>query len=98
MAKDPAFLFYYQDFLVGTEFMSHKEVGQYIRIICHLADKKSLSIEDMLSICKASAIPKRIMEKLSKDSDGKYYQKRLRFEVEKRKNFTESRRKNALSH
>ena len=98
MGKDPAFLFYYQDFLVGTEFMTDKEIGQYVKIMCHLADKESLTQKQVQSICKASAIPERILEKLSQDSDGKYYQKRLRFEVEKRKKFTESRRQNALSN
>ena len=31
--KDPAVLFYFQDFLVGTEFMTDEEVGQYICFI-----------------------------------------------------------------
>lgn len=28
--KYPAVLFYFQDFLVGTEFMTDNEVGKYI--------------------------------------------------------------------
>jgi len=31
--KDPAVLFYFQDFLVGTEFMSDEEVGKYIFVL-----------------------------------------------------------------
>ena len=34
MAKDPAFLFYTQDFLTGTMFMTDDEVGKYIRLLC----------------------------------------------------------------
>ena len=41
--KDPAVLFYFQDFLVGTEFMTDDEVGKYIRILCHQADKGALT-------------------------------------------------------
>ena len=97
MAKDPAFLFYYQDFLVGTEFMTDDEVGKYIRILCHLADKNELSEKQVLRICKASAIPSAIQEKLTKDENGMYFNQRLRIEKEKRVKFTESRRKNALT-
>ena len=41
--KDPAFLLYYTDFLVGTAFMTNEEVGMYIRILCNIADKGSLT-------------------------------------------------------
>ena len=34
MSKDPAILFYTQDFLVGTMMMSDEQVGQYIRLLC----------------------------------------------------------------
>ena len=96
MAKDPAVLFYYQDFLVGTQFMSDSEVGQYMRILCHQADKGVLTEEQVLSICRANAIPKSIREKLLVDEDGLFYQKRMREEKEKRSLFVESRRKNAF--
>jgi len=32
--KDPAFLFYVGDFLTGTMFMSHEQIGIYIRLLC----------------------------------------------------------------
>jgi len=99
MAKDPAVLFYYQDFLVGTEFMDDNEVGIYIRLLCHLYDKEELSEKQVLSICKASAfseIPDDIKIKLKKNGDGLYYNERARNEKEKRRAFSESRRKNAL--
>lgn len=32
--KDPAFLFYPQDFVTGTMFMSHEQTGIYIRLLC----------------------------------------------------------------
>ena len=91
--KDPAVLFYFQDFLVGTEFMTDDEVGKYIRILCHQADKGSLSEIQIKRICKGT-IPESIMEKLIPDDNGNLYQKRMREEREKRTNYTESRRKN----
>ena len=96
MAKDPAVLFYYQDFIVGTQFMTDSDVGKYIRILCHQADKGNLTKGQVLSICKASEIPKSIQGKLNVDSGGLYYNERMRSEKEKRRNFSQSRRNNAL--
>lgn len=95
MAKDPAFLFYYQDFLVGTEFMSMEERGIYITMLCHLADKGSLSEKHMLSICKGYAFSDLLKSKFMIDENGNYYNQRLLVEVEKRRKYTESRRFNA---
>lgn len=94
MAKDPAVLFYYQDFLVGTDFMTNEEVGIYIRILCHQADKGRLNKKHMLKICNNQKIPDVILEKLKIDEDGNYYNERMELEKEKRRKYTESRRKN----
>ena len=91
--KDPAVLFYYQDFLVGTEFMTDEEVGKYIRILCHQADKGALTESQITRICRG-IIPPAIMEKLRRDSEGKFYQERMRIEKEKRVNYSDSRRQN----
>ena len=32
--KDPAFLFYAQDFITGTMFMNNEQVGIYVRLLC----------------------------------------------------------------
>lgn len=94
MAKDPAFLFYYQDFLVGTTFMTNEEVGAYIRILCHLADKGGLSEEHMKNICQSYDIYKSIKSKFKLNGDNTYYNDRLRSEIEKRQKYAESRRNN----
>ena len=98
MSKDPAFLFYYQDFIVGTELLSNEEVGAYIRILAHLADKGKLSKEDMQSICRGCAFSKRLQDKFLIDNKGYFFNERLSLEVEKRKNYAESRRKNAKAY
>lgn len=94
MAKDPAVLFYYQDFLVGTDFMTDEEVGIYIRILCHQADKGRLTKKHMLKICNNQKLPDVIAEKLKIDENGNYYNERMESEKEKRRKYAESRRKN----
>jgi len=94
MSKDPAFLFYYQDFSNGTIFMDDAAVGAYIRALCQQADKGHLPEKHMLSICKAQW--EHVREKFSQDSDGNWYNKRLDEELEKRRNYCKSRVDNAL--
>lgn len=94
--KDPAVLFYFQDFLVGTQFMTDDEVGKYIKILCHQADKGALTHLQVQRLCGGS-IPDAVMEKLSIDLDGNLYQKRMQFEREKRLKYSESRSKNRTS-
>jgi len=95
MAKDPAFLFYYQDFIVGTTFMSNAEAGAYIRTLCHLADKGKITDVQIAMICDENIeMAMKIIEKLECLKEGIYYSKRLNTEVKKRKAFAESRRKN----
>lgn len=97
MAKDPAFLFYYQDFLVGTSFHSNEEVGAYIRILAHLADKKTLSEKHMINICNSQKVWNSLKEKFTLDENGEYFNERLRDEVQKRRKYTQSRRNNRKS-
>jgi hypothetical protein len=49
-AKDPAFLFYYQDFQHGTRKMTFEEKGAYIELLCEQADCGHLSLEDIKRI------------------------------------------------
>lgn len=95
MAKDPAILFYTSDFLTGTIFMSDEQVGKYIRLLCIQHQKGHLAEEDMLKICKT--YDKDVFGKFAKDQYGKYYNKRLDCEIQRRKAYSESRRQNRLS-
>jgi hypothetical protein len=47
MAKDPAVLFYTQDFLVGTLTMTNEQVGKYIRLLCLQHQKGKLTLVDL---------------------------------------------------
>ena len=94
MPKDPAVLFYTSDFLSGTFTMTNEQVGMYIRLLCVQHQKGMLSEQDMLSIC-----PNRDLAVWSKFDfkDGFYINNRMYSESEKRRNFTESRKKNLVS-
>lgn len=95
MSKDPAFLFYFRDFLVSTELMTAEELGYYMRILCHMADKGRLTFKHMQSICKAYEQSYALHEHLKIDENGLYYHPRLESEIQKRRNYTQSRRENA---
>lgn len=94
MSKDPAFLFYYNDFLVGVDHMTDEQVGQYIKCLCHQANRGSIRNEHMINICKSSVNHKIITEKFKTDPDGGLFNERLRLELDKRKSFCNSRRDN----
>ena len=92
--KDPAFLFYSNDFLSGTMLMSNEDVGAYIRLLCLQHQKGHLKEKDMLIICGNKN--EDILNKFTLDEDGKFYNKRLEEEIIKRKKYSESRRNNRL--
>jgi len=95
MAKDPAVLFYTQDFLVGTMTMNYEQKGKYITLLCLQHQKGKLTLKDLQSILNEEDV--EIAEKFIKESDGFYYNQKLKFESERRKNYSESRRKNLMN-
>jgi hypothetical protein len=92
MAKDPAVLFYTQDFLVGTLSMTDEQRGKYIYLLCLQHQKGKLTLTDLKSKLTDEDI--EVAEKFPKQSDGFYYNLRMYEEAIKRKNYTESRRNN----
>ena len=92
--KDPAFLFYYQDFLVGTDDLTNEEVGAYIRCLCHQASKGTISEKHMIKICSSHDIHNAIKSKFKMQDDGNFANERLLEEVRKRAAYAESRRNN----
>ena len=92
MSKDPAFLFYSSDFLTGTLLMSMEQKGKFITLLCIQHQKGHMSERDMLQIC--GTYDEDIFDKFQKDSDGKFFNERLKEEIEKRKSYSESRRNN----
>lgn len=93
MSKDPAFLFYSSNFLSGTMFFTDDQVGKYIRLLCAQHQNGRMTEKQVLSICKTK--DPDIFSKLV-FKDGVYFNEKLEEVMEKRLNFTESRRNNGL--
>jgi len=95
MSKDPAFLFYYQDFAYGTRRMTFEEKGCYIELLCEQADSGHLSIREIKRILKNSfPIWNTICNKFIEDDKGHFFNKVLDEHILKRRNYTESRKMN----
>jgi hypothetical protein len=84
--KDPAFLFYPADFLVGCADLTMQERGQYITLLCLEHQKGRLSEKTCrlnLGLLSVSEIPD-VMAKFKIDAEGLYYNERLELEINKR--------------
>jgi len=90
--KDPAFLFYSSDFLTGTALLTYEETGKYIKLLCNMHQHGALKKEQMELL--VGDLSDNLMDKFSLNEQGCYIQDRLFIEIEKRKNFTKSRREN----
>ncbi len=86
--KDPAFLFYSSDFMIGTMDMTDEEVGKYIRLLCRQHLKGNIHPKFM------GDLSEEILSKFVQDNQGNYYNKRLKHEIDRRRKYTESRRSN----
>lgn len=91
MARDPAFLFYANDFEIRTKFFTHEQVGRYIRILITQFQFGHLT---RAQIEQVAGWDDMVMEKFDRDSAGLYYQERLELEINKRLAYSESRKKN----
>jgi uncharacterized protein YdaU (DUF1376 family) len=92
MAKDPAFLFYSSDFLNGVADLTMEERGQFITLLCLQHQKGTLT--DKTIRLSLGSVSVDVLSKFLKDKDGNFFNERLNEEIEKRIQFTESRRNN----
>jgi len=90
--KDPAILLYTGDFLNGCTGLTMEERGQYITMLCLQHQTGHLS-EKTISLSLGS-VSVDVMDKFSKDKNGLYFNKRMDEEIQKRKQFIDSRRDN----
>jgi uncharacterized protein YdaU (DUF1376 family) len=90
--KDPAFLFYSDNFLSGTMFFTDEQVGKYIRLLCAQHLTGHLKENHMIFICKSH--DNDIWSKFKKDDAGLYYNERLEMEILRRQKYSESRSNN----
>lgn len=89
--KDPAFMFYPSDFMVGTFLMSNEEVGKYIRLLCLQHQQGHFTEEEFNSL---GGDNNKIRAKFIQDDQGLYYNDRLDEEILKRAAYKDKLRAN----
>jgi len=95
MAKDPAFLFYPGDYVSGTMGMTFEEKGAYVDLLMLQFNRGHMTLHMIQHT--VGHLWDQIKSKFKQDEDGLWYNVRLDFEKERRKNFTKSRRNNLSS-
>lgn len=92
MAKDPAFLFYPNDWIGGTLGMTFEEKGAYMELLMAQFNRGHMTNHMCGQV--VGQIWDKIKDKFKKDSNGLWYNERLEAEILKRQNYTKSRLNN----
>lgn len=101
MAKDPAFLFYPGDWMGGTITYTRHEKGSYIDLLMGQFNNYALSLDEIKIILNGDFPLWESKLKLKFkgiDSDGRFFNIKLREEQDRRRSYTESRRLNKQQH
>jgi len=91
MAKDPAFLFYYNDWMAKTRFMSADDKGYLMDLLCLQAEHWSIP-EEIIRLAIPTENWQRIRKKFTKDRQG-FYNETQREKLEVRRKFVDSRKR-----
>ena len=91
MSKDPAVLFYPNDFIASTALWSDADAGLYIRLLCYQHINGGIQPEDFEQLCGDN---RRVRAKFVKHEDGLYYNERMLKETNKRYAYIQSRQAN----
>lgn len=95
MAKDPAFLFYPNDWLGGTMYLSRHIKGCYIDLLIAQFNNGPLSLDTIKTVLGQDQANWTVLSsKFKQTAEGLWYNERLATEIEKRKKFSDSRRDN----
>lgn len=90
--KDPAFLFYPNDYLGGTMGMSFEQKGAYIDLLM-LQFNRGHMTEHMIRQV-VGQLWDTLKDKFKQDENGNYFNERLEYEQNRRCNYTLTRRNN----
>ena len=93
MTKDPAFLFYPNDYIGGTMGWSFEEKGAYIELLMMQFNRGHMT--EHMARHMVGQLWDNIKVKFKKDEHGLYYNIRLELEKKKRSDYTASRRNNS---
>lgn len=100
MAKDPATLFYWNDWHSGTVTLSRFLKGCYMDLLHAQFNNGHLSLDEIRTVLGSdfgSSWP-TLQKKFKTDDKGLYFNERLLSEAVKRKSYTASRRSNSEGH
>lgn len=92
MSKDPAFLWYPNDYIGGTMGMTFEEKGAYVELLMMQFNRGHMTTHMIGQT--VGQLWDTIQVKFKKDDKGLWYNARLEDEQNKRRIFTESRRNN----
>jgi uncharacterized phage protein (TIGR02220 family) len=92
MGKDPAFMLYSQDFLVGVSDLTMEERGQYITMLC-LQHQKGHLTKKNIQIAVGN-VSEDVMSKFVQDENEMYYNEILESVIHKREAYSQSRSEN----
>jgi uncharacterized protein YdaU (DUF1376 family) len=96
--KDPAFLFYPNDYIGGTLGMTFEQKGAYIELLMTQFNRGHMTSHMIGQVLgqNSGQIWEVIQSKFKVDGNGLFYNERLEIEQNKRKAFTDSRKNNIL--
>jgi uncharacterized protein YdaU (DUF1376 family) len=94
--KDPAFLFYPNDYLGGTMGMTFEQKGAYIELLMTQFNRGHMTTHMIGQVLgqQGGQMWDILKDKFIIDDDGKYFNKRLEEEQKKRRAYTDSRKNN----
>jgi len=92
MAKDPAFLFYYKDWLATTRFMKPEDKGYFVDLLCYQAEMGTVS-QEIIDQMMPSENWQKLKPKFTRNRHG-FYNDMQRMFLDKRRKYVDSRRNN----
>lgn len=94
--KDPAFLFYPNDYIGGTMGMTFEQKGAYMELLMTQFSRGHMTYDMIAHVLGQghAQLWDLIQDKFLKDEKGLYYNERLEYEQNKRKSYTASRKNN----
>ncbi len=95
MGKDPAVSWVFNDWQGGTMTLSRFQKGCYMDLLTAQFNNGHLTLDEIKNVLGNDFAAWGVLsKKFAKDSEEKFYNERLEFEIIKRKSFNKSRRKN----
>ena len=92
MSKDPAFLFYPNDWLGETMGMTFEQKGAYLELLMLQFNRGHMPLPLIHQV--VGELWEAVKEHFEADEEGRYYNLRLEEEVQRRRTYCASRRKN----